>query len=290
MTAPVVVGVDDMDQSPHALELAGHEAELRGAPLWIAHAYHHAPSDAAVAPGGEMLEAAVFQAGAEPLDGALKQVRADHPGLPVRVFALSGHPATALATLAQGAALLVLGHRGRGGFVGMLLGSVALRTVAHASCPVAVARGSRRSMNRVLVGIDVNDVDGGRAQLGFAFDEAARRGADLVVLHTWEDQGYFYPDPTGDYTRDHLAALVGEHRDRLDEALEPWRRANPDVAVDIVVEGGSAARHLVEASAHADVLVIGGRPHRDGEGMRLGALAYSLLHHARCPVVIVPER
>jgi nucleotide-binding universal stress UspA family protein len=71
--------------------------------------------------------------------------------------------------------------------------------------------------------------------------------------------------------------------------LDPWRRAHPDVAVDVVVESGSASRHLVEASARADLLVAGSRPRRDGDGMRLGGLAYSLLHHARCPVVIVPQ-
>jgi nucleotide-binding universal stress UspA family protein len=294
MAAPVVVGIDDMDQSPHALELAGHEAELRAAPLWIAHAYHRAPPLAVAALGGEAREEPALESAPEPLAGALKQVHADHPGLQVRSYALSGPPASELAALAQDASLLVLGHRGRGGFAGMLLGSFALRTVAHARCPVAVARGARRAMKRVLVGIDVDDDEGGQAQLRFAFDETVMRGADLVVLHTWEDQGYFFHDPIGDYTRDHLTALVGDHDRRLEAMLEPWRHAHPDVAVEVVVEGGSAARHLVDASAHADLLVIGARLRRDGDGMRLGGLAYSLLHHARCPVgcpvVIVPER
>jgi nucleotide-binding universal stress UspA family protein len=70
--------------------------------------------------------------------------------------------------------------------------------------------------------------------------------------------------------------------------LEPWRRAHSDVVVDVMVEGGSAARHLVDASARADLLIIGARLRRDGDGMRLGGLAYSVLHHARCPVVLVP--
>lgn len=290
MTPPVVVGVDDMDQSLHALELAGREAELRGAPMRIAHAFHRVPPVALAAAGGAVADAAVPESAAEPLAGALKQVRADHPDLEVRGYAMSGSAAFGLATLAQGASLLVIGHRGRGGFVGMLLGSVALRTVAHARCPVVVARGARRAMNRVLVGVDVNDAAGSRAQLGFAYEEAVMRDGELIVMHTWEDPGYFYPDPTGDYTRDTLAALDKDHRERVDAVLEPCRAEHPDVVVDVRVEGGSAARHLVDASAHADLLVIGGRPHRDGEGMRLGGLAYALLHHAQCPVVIVPER
>lgn len=290
MTSPVVVGIDDLDQSPHALELAAREAELRAAPLWIAHAYRRVPSAAVGVPGGRMLEQTVLDTAVEPLAGALKQVRADYPGMSIRTYALTGPPAPGLAALAHDASLLVLGHRGRGGFAGMLLGSVALRTVARAGCPVAVARGERRELNRVLAGVDVDDATAGRAQLGFAFDEAVMRAADLLVLHTWEDQGAFYPDPVGDYTRDHLTALDADHRRRLEAVLEPWRREYPDVAVDLLVEGGSAARHLVEASAHADLLVMGARPGRDGEGMRLGGLAYSLLHHAQCPVAVVPER
>jgi nucleotide-binding universal stress UspA family protein len=290
MTSPVVVGIDDLHQSPHALELAAREAELRVAPLWMAHAYRRVPPAAVGVPGGRMLEQTVLDAAIEPLAGALKQVRADHPGMSIRTYALAGPPAPGLAALAHDASLLVLGHRGRGGFAGMLLGSVALRTVAHAGCPVAVARGERREMNRVLAGVDVDDPTAGRAQLGFAFDEAVMRAADLVVLHTWEDQGAFYPDPVGDYTRDHLTALDADHRERLEAMLEPWRHEYPDVAVDLLVEGGSAARHLVEASGHADLLVMGGLPRRDGEGMRLGGLTYSLLHHAQCPVAVVPER
>lgn len=291
MVAPVVVGVDDVDQSSHALDLAGREAELRGAPLLIAHAYHRIPPGlAAVADAaGAVPAGTVLEADAEPLAGALELVDADHPEVEARAHVLSGSPGSALAALAGDASLLVLGHRGRGGFAGMLLGSVALRTLARARCPVAVARGKRRAMNRVLVGLDVEDAAKGRAPLGFAFAEAVARGAELAVLHVWEDRGYFYPDPMGDYTRDHLTTLDSEHHGRLEEMLEPWRREHPDVVVDVVIEGGSASRGLVDASGYADLLVVGGRPHGDGEGMRVGGLAYALLHHARCPVVIVPE-
>jgi nucleotide-binding universal stress UspA family protein len=292
MTAPVVVGVDDVDQSSHALDLAGREAELRGAPLWIAHSYHRIPPGlAAVAEaGGAVPAGAVLEAGVEPLAGALELVHADHPEVEARTHVLSGSPGSALPALARDASLLVLGHRGRGGFAGMLLGSVALRILARTRCPVAVARGARRGMNRVLVGIDVDDVAKSQAQLDFAFTEAVMRGAELVVLHVWEDRGYFYPDPMGDYTRDHLTSLDSDHHGRLEAMLEPWRRERPDVRVDVAVEGGSASRGLVDASGYADLLVVGGRPHSDGEGMRVGGLAYALLHHAQCPVVIVPEK
>ncbi|MEY9932264.1 nucleotide-binding universal stress UspA family protein [Catenulispora sp. GP43] len=287
--APVVVGIDEADQSSHALEFAGREAVLRSVPLWIAHTYHRAPPVALGAPDGRIPVQTVLDMAVDPLAGAVTQMLADHPGTPIRTYVLCGSPAPGLAALARDASLLVLGHS-RGGLAGMLLGSVALRTVAHAPCPTAVARGARRQMNRVLAGVDIGDPAGGRAQLGFAFDEAVMRAADLLVLPTWEDQNAFHPDPTGDYTRDRLALLAADHRERLEAVLEPWRRAHPDVAVDVLEADGSGARSLVEASGHADLLVLGAHPHPGGEGMRLGGLAYALLQHARCPVVLVPER
>ncbi|MFI0467741.1 universal stress protein [Saccharopolyspora sp. 5N102] len=55
-------------------------------------------------------------------------------------MAQRGHPVAELAAAAEDARLLVVGHRGRGGFTGLLLGSVAAGVLHHASCPVAVVR------------------------------------------------------------------------------------------------------------------------------------------------------
>ncbi|MFL6112811.1 MAG: universal stress protein [Catenulispora sp.] len=285
MTAPVVVGIDDIHNGAHALALAAREAELRGSQLWIAHAYHRLPASTA----GEKTTVSVRDPEVEPLAQAVKQARAEHPGLEVHGYAVGGPPALGLTGLARDAALLVLGHRGRGGFAGMLLGSVALRTAARASGPVAVACGAERAVDRVLVGLDIADPSDGAALLGYAFAEAALRRAELVAVHVWQDSGSFYPDPVGDYTPDRLAELDGDHRRTLEAVLAPWRGRHPEVVVDTLVEGGSAARGLVAASGHADLLVIGARRHADGAGLRLGVLAYSLLHHAKCPVVVVPD-
>ncbi len=285
MTTPVVVGIDDVYNGAHALALAAREAELRGAPLWIAHAYHRLPASTA----GETTTVAVRDPEAEPLTRAVKQARAEHPGLEVHGYAVGAPPALGLTGLAKDAALLVVGHRGRGGFAGMLLGSVALRTAAHARCPLAVARGAERAVNRVLVGLDVADPSDGAALLGFAFQEAASRGAELVVVHVWQDSDSIYPDPVGGYPRDRVAELDADHGHVLQAILTPWRDRHPEVTVDTLVEGGSAARGLVAATGYADLLVIGAHRHGDGAGMRLGVLAYSLLHHAKCPVAIVPD-
>jgi nucleotide-binding universal stress UspA family protein len=74
------------------------------------------------------------------LDEAVAKVRSTHPGVRVRSTIIRGHPAPALIEASRGADLLVLGSRGHGEFVGMLLGSVSEHCVAHAHCPVLVIR------------------------------------------------------------------------------------------------------------------------------------------------------
>lgn len=60
------------------------------------------------------------------------------PDVPVSYVAGSGRPAEVLLTQAAGAALLVVGSRGTGGFAGLIMGSVSQKVLAHAACPVAV--------------------------------------------------------------------------------------------------------------------------------------------------------
>ena len=75
------------------------------------------------------------------------EVRAQRPergDIPVDIRALIGHPATVLVEQSCDADLLVLGHRGRGGFASAVLGSVGLQCVLHARGPVTIVR-SRES-------------------------------------------------------------------------------------------------------------------------------------------------
>ncbi|MGX7829609.1 universal stress protein [Actinokineospora sp. 24-640] len=63
-----------------------------------------------------------------------------YPDVPVRRAVTRGHPARTLTGIAAGAALLVVGSRGAGGFRGLLLGSVSQGVLHHATCPVAIVR------------------------------------------------------------------------------------------------------------------------------------------------------
>ncbi|NUP48907.1 MAG: universal stress protein [Catenulispora sp.] len=295
MTRPVVVGIDDLDHSARAVTVAAREARLRGAPLWIAHAYHWLPPVVTgVMPGGDTPEGAVRDAATELLARAVTHTHAAYPELEIHDYAMSGNPGPALGDLAKDAALLVVGGRGRGGFAGMLLGSVALSAVAHAECPVLVVRGAEAAeapdaAGRVVVGIDVLPPTTGADALGFAFEEAALHGCDLRAVHAWEDPGFFYPNAVGHYPRETLEAMNDEGRRRLDSLVAPWRDKHPDMFVETQVVTGPTSKGLVDASRTADLLVIGGRRTTGGPGIRLGGLGHAVLHHAHCPVVIVPE-
>ena len=294
MTRPVVVGIDDLEHSARAVAAAAREAQLRSAPLWIAHAYHWLPPVVTgVMPGNDSPEGAVRDAATELLARAVAHTHAEYPDLDIHDYAMSGKPGPALADLAKEAALLVVGGRGRGGFTGMLLGSVVLSVVSHASCPVLVVRGEGAEppavAGRVLVGVDVLPPATGADVLGFAFEQAALHGYDVRAVYAWEDPGYFYPAAIGHYSRETLNEMNGERRRRLDSLVAPWRDKHPDTFVETQVLTGPPSKRLVDSSRMADLVVLGGQRYLSSPGVRLGGLGHAVLHHAHCPVVIVPE-
>ena len=76
----------------------------------------------------------------------------------------------------------------------------------------------------------------------------------------------------------------------LAEAVRNAAAGTPStVSIDPVVTEGSAAQALVDASEGADLLVVGARGHGGFLGLVLGSVANQVLHHATCPVVIVPK-
>ncbi|MFG3579556.1 universal stress protein [Micromonospora chersina] len=136
---PVLVGVDGSELAGHAVRLAADEAVRRDADLVLVHV--RTPERGAVAPDAAAEATAAGQAeSAELLAGAAARIRADHPVLSVVERPVVGaSPEQALIEASGEAALVVVGSRGRGGFAGLLLGSVSQALVQHAHCPVLVA-------------------------------------------------------------------------------------------------------------------------------------------------------
>jgi nucleotide-binding universal stress UspA family protein len=139
----VVVGVDGSACAVAALEFATREAALRGARLRIISAWEITPPLAPVGPyPAEALYGFKEQAESA-IQVALARAAELEPTVPTEGTVIEGQPAHVLVKEAQGAALLVVGNRGRGGFASLLLGSVSQQVVHHAPCPVTVVRDIR---------------------------------------------------------------------------------------------------------------------------------------------------
>jgi nucleotide-binding universal stress UspA family protein len=149
----IVVGVDGSDGSREALRWAAEQAALRGVPLEVVHTYETEPATAAFA-YDETMSVEVWQRAradverrgrqaAERAQALVDSMIEEVTGIEVDAVAIEGrHPAQALLERAEGAELLVVGSRGRGGFKSLLLGSVSQQCAQHATCPVVIVRSS----------------------------------------------------------------------------------------------------------------------------------------------------
>ena len=134
--APVVVGIDGSPASEKAVAIAFEEASLRSVDLMAVHAW----SDSVVFefPGTDW---STLQAmGEETLSERLAGWQERYPDVLVRRTVVADRPARQLIEQAESAQLLVVGSHGRGGFAGMLLGSVSTAVINNARMPVIVAR------------------------------------------------------------------------------------------------------------------------------------------------------
>ncbi|MEU9247369.1 universal stress protein [Streptomyces sp. NPDC048385] len=288
MSGLVVVGVDGSSSSLAAVETAAREARWRGAGLRVVHGFlwpamHMplGPSPLGPPEGGirNMVEHLVAE--------AVARARSAAPEVDVSHAVVTGEPLTVLEAQSRGAELVVVGSRGMGGFVGLLVGSTAVHLAAHGRCPVLVVRETGDDAGPVVLGVDGSAT--GESAVDFAFAEAAWRGAGLVALHAWttwnaplpapQDAAVPYANPSGE---------LGQEEERLlAEALAGYRERYPEVAVKHQVVHGRTREALIEASRSAQLLVVGARGRGGFAGLLLGSVSQAVLHHAHCPVAVV---
>ena len=144
VSGTIVVGVDGSDCSRTALEFAFDEAVLRGAGVRAVAAL---PADAYWAASSGMspslldeLKADMEKMARGMVDDLVRERDGAVADVTVEVRALDGAPGRVLVDQSRDADMLVVGHRGRGGFRSTVLGSVGLQCVLHASVPVTVVR------------------------------------------------------------------------------------------------------------------------------------------------------
>lgn len=295
MTGTVVVGLDGSAQSRAAARWAAPEAESREAVLDLVHVVESGASTGPAVPPGQLEP--VPDRGEMITREADEELAERHPRLRMTRKVLTGRPDRLLCELTSGSDLVVLGSRGLDPVAGFLVGSVALRVVAHARCPVVLVRSVRReasaspagteSEGHVLLGVDL---PGPADELvSFAFDEAARRGCGLRIVHGWQmPVTMLAVRQTAEPSR--LPAELGEERaEALHLALRPWREKFPGVRVDERALQGRPAKHLLTDAEDACLVVVGRRVHRAPASTPIGAVTHAVLHHARVPVAVVPH-
>ena len=134
----IVVGVDGSEAGQDALRWAVAEAQSRGAHLQIVHAWQ-LPYVGPTPFAGMAIDLDDLEASARAeLEQAVADIDLTGLAAPAEMVLVNRAPAVALVEAAKGADLLVVGTRGRGGFAGLLLGSVSQQLTHHAPCPIVI--------------------------------------------------------------------------------------------------------------------------------------------------------
>jgi nucleotide-binding universal stress UspA family protein len=258
LSRPVVVGVDGSDAALTAVRWAAVYAGERRLPLRLVHGY------ALPDPTGRRRLTAARDAAV----GVAPEVDPD--------LVLAAAPAVPLLVdQSRAARLVVLGGRA---------GRTALGLAGRAGCPMVVVR---PAPERGPVVVGVAGTTTSEPAIAFAFAEAAARATDLVAVHVWLDALLDAPlldylDPPDFLPTQRRAVLA------LAELLAAWQEKYPDVRVrrEVVRDHPSAA--LLRFAADARLIVLGARGREDRLGVLLGSTGHDLLHHAPCPVAVLP--
>ncbi|WP_055405518.1 MULTISPECIES: universal stress protein [unclassified Mycobacterium] len=291
MSAPdqqrgIVVAVDGSPASNAAATWAAHEAALRKIPLTVVHAVTTPTATWPPVPYPDSLVVRLEDEGKKAIMHAIKLAEESLPAdvkITINRELVYSSPALALIKMSDEAAMIVVGTAGRGLLARGVLGSVSATVVRHANCPVAVVHGDVGDLPDtadapVLLGVDGSPASG--LATAIAFDEASRRGVDLVALHAWSDIA-ISELPEADWS-----SLEAEAHRTLAENLAGWQERYPDVTVQRLVVRDGPARQLAEKSKTAQLLVVGSHGRGGLTGILLGSVSNSVLHSVRIPVIV----
>lgn len=270
----VVVGVDGSSSSDSALRWAVDQASAEHRTLTLA----YAEPSADTSDGPTIMERARDSVGRWA------------PALAVHELVVFADPRELMLDLSAHAALIVVGSRGRGPVRSLLLGSVGVAVIRHASCPVVVVRPGNPGLVRhgVLVGIDGSERSA--AILEFAFRQASLHRLPLTVMHAFVDPivnraGAGLPGPVVVEVR---AEDIERERLMLAEALAGMQEKYPDVRSRSELAHGMPSECLLAEASRMNLLVVGSHAGGTASELIFGSVALTVVEHATCPVAVLP--
>ncbi|WP_326763895.1 universal stress protein [Streptomyces sp. NBC_01591] len=293
MESVVTVGLDGSPESLAAARWAADEAERRKLTLRLLHAWPLLLPEPAHVPA-EMdqnywARRIVHKARAE--------LQRRHPGLSVVGSLVADDAEHALLKAASESAMIVLGSRGLVPVESYFLGDISMPVVARADGPVVLVRAGTggtsgegpQAAPAVEGGVVVALKLHGSCDdlLEFAFGTAVARGVPLRAVHGQTLPVAAYA-PWG-VDHDVTEEITQDARKHLDLILRPWRDRFPLVEVNDSIALESPAKAVVRAAHGAGLLVVGRRKHHLAPPSHLGPVAQAAIHHAHCPVAVVPH-
>ncbi len=280
----ILVAVDGSPESDAALGWATSEAVMRHLPLTLMHVI----APVVVSWPVRYLKAS-YAAWQEDnakhvIEQAQKSVHAaassSNPSIQIEIC--HDGVVRGLISASRKATLTVVGSRGLGAVGGSILGSVSRGLLHYARSPVAVIRPQEPTADAtapVLLGIDGSPASETATEL--AFDEASRRGVDLVALHAWSDVS--------------VVGAVGvdwseyqqEGHEVLAERLAGWQEQYPEVHVRREIVCDRPANWLIEHSGRSQLVVLGSRGRGGFTRLLLGSVSTTVAEASKAPVIVV---
>lgn len=281
----ILVAVNGRASGWQALDWAAAESAARRCPLRIIHVIHD--TLVILDPlGGVAVTCHPTEGpmqGARILEEAATRARLVAPEADIRTLLEVGGTAGAVRRAGRGGALIVVG-RGRSKWLGFR--STDWRIGRRAPGPVAIVelddeRKAGPSVGRVVLGIDGSA--GPPTAVAYAFQAASRRGVGLTVVHSCA------PWAARSRRRSEAGRAVDDWHKlaAIDDALQGYADAFPDVDLRRRFVAGSAGPALVAESDAAALLVIGARSQRRLHQARLGPVTRMAVRRARCSIAAI---
>jgi nucleotide-binding universal stress UspA family protein len=285
----IVVAVDGSPMSQAAADWAAREAALRHSTLTVVHVqmadeigfWVDVPITDEYMAYRDRLAEDVITDSLRAVYAALAATRE----IPVKTSVLRGSKMPTLIDMSKEADMMVVGSRGLGALSGLVLGSTSSALVHHAHCPVAVIHGDPSvaqpsTSSPVVVGVDGSPAS--ELAVALAFDEASRRGVELVAVHTWMNNADFaIPVSAEDMEK--------QADEELAQRMAGWAERYPDVVVRRVVGQDNPSHRLIEQSRDAQLLVVGSHGRGGFAGLLLGSVSWAVVQAARVPVVVARQ-